>query len=213
MLQVSKQSEAISLKEKKPVVLLLKYLREELRVLVFYMLLQPSLLFKKSVIVQSFLFYSVQHTRSFKKFHQNVWILLARKKLEENSIHLRVHSHGLFQNFITNHSYDVSSIFLVDGSNNVILFHLHNSRALGLGNWTNQTNLATLDLSFEETKNITSSAKELLTRDVPVVSHIDWDTFWSNLMSKSVSTTPEMRFQCKEAIAEEKFISNAKYQV
>ena len=124
--------------------------------------------------------------------------------LNNESIHIRLYADAAFQNLRTKHSQIGFIIYLADGNNNVNLIHWHSSRAPRRPHSTEQAELMALDHAFRTVENISSTVNRIIGRSVPVVSYIDCDTLWTNLMNETVPTIPEIGYRCREAITSQR---------
>lgn len=82
------------------------------------------------------------------------------------------------------------------------LIHSQNSRASFCAHSTEQSDLMALYLAFRLLEDTNRLVYSILDRSIPVVSFLDCDTLWVNLMNKTVKTIQEVGYRDREAITD-----------
>lgn len=122
--------------------------------------------------------------------------------LDFDSIYIRVYSDGSNQNLALKHSQVGYVIALSDKDNRLKVVQWHSSRASRSAHSTEESELLALDLSFRSIRNMRMVVFELLKKEVPVVSYIDNQTLWLNVMKETAQSLPEVMYRCRDYISD-----------
>lgn len=95
-------------------------------------------------------------------------------------------------------------MFLSNCDFSVILVHWHSYRTARGRHSTKQTELIAFDFAYKAIETISRMTNIFLKIDISVFTYIEWDSFLSNIMNKTVLTIFKLAYRYKEVPVEEK---------